>query len=467
MPDNYVEVTVAAKDDTGRGFASTDAKAKAFSRTMSDTFRAQVRGHMAAAEAEGAHMRATRLLADAEKVLGDRAEHTSASSGRLATLFSSLLAPALSGITSAFGGLWSAMSSTQAAGVSLSVWLLGLAPLTAAAAVAFAPLIASLGLVAAGIGTFAAVAVPELSKVWSAVSAGGKAWRQLSPAEKEAGRELRGVQGEFHKLAKAVQPQVLKAFASGLRIIKDVLPALTPLAVAAGKALDGFLKRIDQWLHSPSGQKFIKWMEVDGPKAIAAFGRVMWDLTVFLGHWADNFYTWGQTIGRDFRTTVHNLAHGIDSARTGFIQLGHEVESVFNDIKGWVASAVGFVIGKIHELNSALAGIPGSVLGTLGHALFGLASGGIAGAAAGGLRSGLKLVGEHGPELVQMPAGSRVYNAGQTQQMLGAGGGGGVLRVELVWAGGQADSEFMTWLAKNTRIRGGDPRIYSRKVQLA
>jgi len=62
------------------------------------------------------------------------------------------------------------------------------------------------------------------------------------------------------------------------------------------------------------------------------------------------------------------------------------------------------------------------------------ASGGIVGAAAsGGARGGLTLVGEYGPELADLPAGTRVHSNPDTMRMLGqGGGGGGVLTVRAV-----------------------------------
>ncbi len=51
----------------------------------------------------------------------------------------------------------------------------------------------------------------------------------------------------------------------------------------------------------------------------------------------------------------------------------------------------------------------------------GLASGGIKGAANGATWSGFTLVGEHGPELIDLPAGSRVSSAPDTQRMLSGG----------------------------------------------
>jgi hypothetical protein len=49
------------------------------------------------------------------------------------------------------------------------------------------------------------------------------------------------------------------------------------------------------------------------------------------------------------------------------------------------------------------------------------ASGGIIGAATGGLRSGWTMVGEHEPELVRLPFGSRVYSGPDTRRMMQQG----------------------------------------------
>jgi hypothetical protein len=66
----------------------------------------------------------------------------------------------------------------------------------------------------------------------------------------------------------------------------------------------------------------------------------------------------------------------------------------------------------------------------------GYAHGGIVGAATGGLHGGLRMVGEAGPELLELPPGTRVNSAGDTARMLsGAGQAVGQIIVQLVMDG--------------------------------
>lgn len=54
----------------------------------------------------------------------------------------------------------------------------------------------------------------------------------------------------------------------------------------------------------------------------------------------------------------------------------------------------------------------------------GLAHGGIKGAQDGGMKSGMTWVGEHGPELVDLPPGAQVHTAGDSRRMAGGQSGG-------------------------------------------
>lgn len=103
-------------------------------------------------------------------------------------------------------------------------------------------------------------------------------------------------------------------------------------------------------------------------------------------------------------------------------------------------------VNTMYEMNKGYAG---------NAATGGKASGGIIGAASGGVRGGLTWVGEHGAELADLPYGTKVYPSGQSMAMVGAGGGGGGA-LTIQWIGSNAGDEFMTWLRKNIRIQGGN-----------
>jgi phage-related tail protein len=61
-----------------------------------------------------------------------------------------------------------------------------------------------------------------------------------------------------------------------------------------------------------------------------------------------------------------------------------------------------------------------------------MAHGGVVGAAGGGPRSGLTWVGELGPELVDLAAGSTVHSANASRQMMSGASGGSNRPIELV-----------------------------------
>lgn len=95
--------------------------------------------------------------------------------------------------------------------------------------------------------------------------------------------------------------------------------------------------------------------------------------------------------------------------------MGKIFKSVFDGIKNVVEKAYNFVKPLIDGIGSAVSGISGAVSSGLGW----IAS--KVGKNATGTkywRGGLSVVGEHGPELVQMPSGSKVYTNTETNSIL-------------------------------------------------
>jgi len=89
------------------------------------------------------------------------------------------------------------------------------------------------------------------------------------------------------------------------------------------------------------------------------------------------------------------------------------------------------------------------------------AHGGITGAAeTGGIREGMTLVGEGGPELVDLPPGSNVKPAGTTKAMLeNAGNSNGRSIIEIRSDGTKMADLLVEILQKAVRVRGGDVQI--------
>ena len=89
----------------------------------------------------------------------------------------------------------------------------------------------------------------------------------------------------------------------------------------------------------------------------------------------------------------------------------------------------------------------------------GKATGGLVGAAAsGGIRQNMTLVGEQGPELVDLPAGSRVRSNPDTRRLFrSSGGNGGPAQFIFKSSGRRADDLLLEILREAIHQRGGDP----------
>lgn len=91
----------------------------------------------------------------------------------------------------------------------------------------------------------------------------------------------------------------------------------------------------------------------------------------------------------------------------------------------------------------------------------GRAHGGIIGAAGGGPRSRMTLVGEQGPELVDLAPGSRVRSNPDSKRIADgmAGGGGGPVVLELRSSGSRIDDFLLEALRGAIRVKGGDVQL--------
>jgi hypothetical protein len=377
------------------------------------------------------------------------------------------------GLKGAAGSLGEALATGGQSALAMAAGLGVLTVVVAGLGIVLGPFLATLTLATAAFGIFAVAGVSSIGKVLSAQQAYQQAQQQFDKATTHAGRVaalkaekqategltegqrrllpmLSELQKSFSQLQKAVQPEVTRAFGTALTILRQVMPTIIPLAKDAGKAVDGFLNSIRQWLNSAAGQKFIEWMQTEGPVAIRTFGRVMWDVIQGVGKTLHFMYDVGMTFLGQWKRIWHDAAEAIDDARR-FIDTdtsaqrqalrdlaatGHWLagawKTVWNTVKSSIQDAYNFIAGIVSKIEGALSGLgsaagglPGKILGSLVSGL-GFASGGVVGtAASGGPRAGWTLVGEMGPELVRIPPGSQVLNNAATAAMFGGGGGGG------------------------------------------
>lgn len=135
-------------------------------------------------------------------------------------------------------------------------------------------------------------------------------------------------------------------------------------------------------------------------------------------------------------------------------------------------SGADYAIQRAADFKALIESVPNSKVVNLrvstsgnGHYLAGLESGGIVGAprwsaASGGQRHGSTLINEAGPEVADLPNGTRMLTAGATRALAEAGafgGGGGILGIE--WTGrGPTDRlarAFWDWMREEIAFRYG------------
>jgi hypothetical protein len=156
-----------------------------------------------------------------------------------------------------------------------------------------------------------------------------------------------------------------------------------------------------------------------------------------------NFYN----TAKDALSDIVAYAKGIPG------RIGSAFASLFNTITSPYIRAVKYIVDWFDYLVDYARSIPSRIGNSLKSVIPGFAHGGVTGqAASGGSRSGLTLTGESGPELLQLPAGTRVRSNPDTRRMLAGAGGGGDVTVTLILQG----TGILEGLREVIRVKGGD-----------
>lgn len=147
----------------------------------------------------------------------------------------------------------------------------------------------------------------------------------------------------------------------------------------------------------------------------------------------------------------------IDATRKYYAGLSFPAKTV-----SIVVSQNGTVQRVQREIDSISGHVVAIQVGSVrGNGPRGQAHGGIVGAATGGLQSDLVQVGEHGPELLDLPPGSRVLSNPDSMRHMAAAGGGPQVVLQVLPGGGALDRMFVEWLRKSIRDgAGGNVQTY-------
>lgn len=133
-------------------------------------------------------------------------------------------------------------------------------PALIGAGVALSPVLVTSAVGLAGLGAAAAKTIAPILAAGTATKAQQKALASLDPAQRAAYDSLGRLKAQFTGFARALEPQTLGLFASGLGLAKDLLRDVAPVASAAGKGLDGVLADLRADLHTQQWQAFFTFM---------------------------------------------------------------------------------------------------------------------------------------------------------------------------------------------------------------
>jgi hypothetical protein len=242
--------------EVGRAALDASAKIDVAAASVKLWDATTVKSGKAAATSETAmrtHAKAAALLADAEAVLSGRATVTTklmADQGRElddGTTRMSKFGRATSGASSLLGGFGSSAGGAGGAMAGL-----------AAAGVALAPVLVTLGAGFGGLG----LAAYGLSKNQALMS------KTLAP-----------LKAEYAGFQRELQPVLLQDFGAAAQLAGHVLHDLEPVSKATGAALGGLLNRVDAEFASGKWQAFFSWMGTQAGPDIKLVGNLVVDLT--------------------------------------------------------------------------------------------------------------------------------------------------------------------------------------------
>jgi hypothetical protein len=211
----------------------------------------------------------------------------------------------------------------------------------------------------------------------------------LDPLQLKAVKGIQQLSQEYHKAAKAFEPEAMKVLTGGLKIANDLLPHLTPFANTFADAISKWFTNLDKSSKGKGFQDFLKqFQSISGPalQAITAgignvAGSVGRLLTVMSGKDVAHtlniaFSAISGTIG-GLTTTIRFLMNAFDGMKLA----GHNVASAFDGIRHAVAGVGHDIAANFDAARHAIASFsPAAIIAKFAN-IGGLVRGAFSGAA--------------------------------------------------------------------------------------
>ncbi|HUN38467.1 MAG TPA: hypothetical protein VMU95_41280 [Trebonia sp.] len=153
--------------------------------------------------------------------------------------------------------------------------LMGVIAAIVVVAAGVAPAVLAAGL---GLGAFAGVAVPAVMSVFGALKDTKSQLDALPAGERSVVEGIRGLEGEYTKLANAVKPQVFAMMGTLLTAIKNLMPTLIPLIQQGAIAMGDLVHWLSSGLQSSGFISFMHLMTslvVPATKAITGLAGAL------------------------------------------------------------------------------------------------------------------------------------------------------------------------------------------------
>jgi hypothetical protein len=401
--------------------------------------------------------------------------------GQLGAKLGSVLPGQLAG---AIGGLppqGQAIAAVLVAGLAVS-----LAPMLGAAITAALLLGAGGGVLAAGI--MAAADSPKVtaaldrfkSKAKKAFDGFGEIFE--GPVTRAIGTfedALDPLSASLKRMGTLIAPLIDELAPALVEFIKRALPGIEEAVKASVPLFEILADKLPEIGDAVS--RFFEKIADNGPEAAQFFSDLIDTVIVLIDvigtaiGWVTSFYSaWRRgimaTAGfmRSFTVNIVNLFGRIlDAAANAFSWvpgIGGKLRAAqekFSEFRRRVNNELGKIrdVEVTVRITAMLRNLTGSHLSDSAlNAAFrknAYGHGGIVGAASGGARSGMTLVGEHGPELVDLAAGSRVHSNEDSRRMMSGGGGSQPIIVQLMLDGRMVAEAIVDPLRAKVRQAGG------------